>query len=64
MAPTVLLDAAFFLPAFSPDESEVILHEPQKTSDLSTVVGVGQFLIASILPSSVATPLAKIMFPR
>ena len=71
---------AFFLPAFSPDvslcrgratwakfgdESAVVSREPQKNFRPSvTFVGVSQFLIVLIWPSSVATPWTEMMCPR
>ena len=46
------------------DESAVASHEPQELQTSMTLVGVGQSLTASILPSSVATPLAEMTCPR
>ena len=46
------------------DDPVVITHEPQKASDLSDSGGVGHFLIASILPLSIAIPWAETMCPR
>ena len=66
---------AFFLPTFSPDispcrgcatcahlgnEPAVVSCESQKTLNFcDMLIGVGQFLIASTLLSSVVTPLAE-----
>ena len=46
------------------DEPAMVSHQPKETLDLFMVVGVGYFLIVSILPSSVTIPWAEIMCPR
>ena len=43
------------------DEQAVITHTPKETSDLSDSGGIGHFLIAAILPLSIAIPWADTM---
>ena len=79
LIPTVPLDGSLFLACIFTwgqlikgscylcefrDKSVVISCESQETLTSVMFVGVGQFLIASIFPSSVAIPWAEITCPR